>query len=73
MQNFLSLVQNTKVDQAGLHFFRVYQMCLKQKQIICLVTLGQSITVKTVVVITGISLMMDRNQLEKDTVIMVYV
>ena len=65
--------QNMKVDQVGLHFFKVYLMYLKQKPIIYLVMLEQSTTVKIVAVITDISLMMDRNQLEKDTVIMVYV
>ena len=32
--NYLTLIQNMKVDQVGHHSINLYQTCLKQKQII---------------------------------------
>jgi hypothetical protein len=61
-----------KVDQVGRHFLNLYQMCLKQKQIIFQVMLEQNIIVKNVAVTMDISLMMGHNLQAKDIVIMVY-
>ena len=34
-EKLLNLTQSMRVDQVGHHFIKVYQMYLKQKQIIC--------------------------------------
>ena len=61
-----------KVDRDGHNFFHLYQMFLKQKQIIILVTQEQNTIVKTAAVIMVIYLKMVQNLQEKDTVIMVF-
>ena len=56
----------------GHRFMNLYQMFLKQKQIIILVTQEQNTIVKTAAVTMVIYLKMVQNLQEKDTVIMVF-
>ena len=71
--NYLILIQNMKVEVAGLHFFKVYQMYLKQKLTIYLDIQELNIIVKIVEYIMVTSLMMVLTLQEKDIATMVFV
>ena len=65
-QNFLSLILNMKVVQAGLHFSNLSLMSSKKKKICTLAMKEQNIIVKNVADIMVIFLRMVRNLQEND-------